>query len=320
MTWLRAAAQGLLLAAGLAWATACSAPRVGPPPDAPRFTRPLSAMPADLDVVLRVDLKRIRDTLGGPAMTALSEQALHGLHGEDHATDELLLKMLSQTDTLYVGLRPSPAFGAADSVYVMAGHFSGFDPARAESSPRFSSALDLGGDLRRYDRAPPKTRSAPARFYVRGEELIVSVTEAEIDSVERTLEQGRGRPSLEPAEKGALSAVARPRVLPRQLFAGSRPLRELAQDASRVELDADLTSAGVDASLALKFDDPSAAEQVGHALIDMRDALKTSPGRLAKFAARVEISNAAEFVTLHFALGRDEFSELINCRGTACDW
>ncbi|MEO8901628.1 MAG: hypothetical protein ABI488_07680 [Polyangiaceae bacterium] len=277
-------------------------------------------MPADLDVVLRVDLKRIRDTLGGPALAALSEQALHGQRGEDHATDELLLKTLAQTDTLYVGLRPSAAYGAADNVFVLAGHFPGFDPERAQSSPRFSHALDLGADLRRYDRPAPKSRSAPARFYARGEDLIVSLSEAEIDSVERTLEQGRGRPSLEPAEKGALSAIARPRFLPRELFAGSHMLRELAQDASRVELNADLTSAGVDASLALKFDDPSAADQVGHALTDMRDALKSSPGRLAKFAARVEVTNAAEYVTLHFALGRDEFSELINCRGTACDW
>jgi hypothetical protein len=278
-------------------------------------------MPADLDVVLRVDLKRIRDTLGGPAMTALSEQALHGLHGADHATDELLLKTLAQTDTLYVGMRPSTAaLGAADSVFVMVGQFPDFAPDRGQSSPRFHPALDLGADLRRYDRPAPSARSAPARFYARGSDLIVVLSEAEIDSVERTLEQGRGRPPLEPTEKGALSAVLRPRVLPRVLFGGSRTLRELAREASRMELDADLTSAGVDASLALKFDDPSSAEQVGHALMEMRDALKTAPGRLAKFAARVEVTNAAEFVTLHFALGRAEFSELVNCRGTACDW
>ncbi|MEP7052308.1 MAG: hypothetical protein ABJB12_18220 [Pseudomonadota bacterium] len=314
MTRLFAAASVLLLAAG------CSTTRVGPPPEAARLTRPLSAMPADLDLVLRVDLKRIRDTLGEPAMAALSEQALHGVHGADHATDELLLKTLSQTDALYVGMRPSAAGRAADSVFVLVGHFPGFAPDRAESSPRFHSALDLGGDLRRYDRPAPQARSAPARFYARGDELIVALSEAEIDSVERTLEQGRGRPPLEPAEKGALSAVLRPRALPRELFGGSRALRELAQDASRVELDADLNSAGVDANLALKFDDPSAAGEVGRALTGMRDALKTSPGRLAKFAARVEITNAAEFVTLHFELGRDEFSELVNCRGAACDW
>lgn len=314
---IRLCAAGLAALLGLG----CGPTQVGPPPEAPRLTRPLSAMPADLDVVLRVDLKRIRDTLGGPAMAALSEQALHGLHGADHATDELLLKALSQTDTLYVGMRPSAtALTAADSVYVMVGHFPGFAPDQAPSAPRFRAALDLGADLRRYDRPAPRARSAPARFYARGDDLIVALSEAEVDSVERTLEQGRGRPPLEPREKGALSAVLRPRVLPRALFAGSRTLRELAQDASRVELDADLTSAGVDASLALKFDDPSAAEQIGHALTDMREALKTAPGRLAKFAARVEITNAAEFVTLHFALGRDEFSELINCRGTACDW
>jgi hypothetical protein len=300
--------------------SACSSQHIGPPPDAPHVTRPLSAMPADLDVVLRIDLKRIRDTLGVPAMAAISEQALRGLHGTDSATDQLRLKLLGETDTLYLGLRPGASLDVADSVFVMVGKFPGFDPERAESSPRFLRPVDLGGDMRRFDRASPPARGAPARFYARGDDLVVSVSEAEIDSVERTLEQGRGMPSLEPLEKGVLSAVARPGALPSELFAGSHTLQELADRARRIELDADLTSAGVDASLALKLEDANAAERVGHALGDLRDALQTSPGRLAKFAARVKVTSAAEFVTLHFELGRDELSELVNCRGTACAW
>jgi hypothetical protein len=300
--------------------TACSSHHIGPPPNAPHVTRPLSAMPADLDLVLRLDLERIRSTLGVPAMAAISEQALHGLHGADSATDELRLKLLAETDTLYLGLRPGASLDVADSVFVMVGKFPGFDPEHVQSAPRFAGPVDLGGDLRRFDRASPPARGAPARFYARGDDLVVSVSEAEIDSVERTLEQGRGMPSLEPLEKGVLSAVARPRALPSELFAGSHTLQELADRARRIELDADLTSAGVDASLALKLEDPNAAEQVGHALGDLRDALQSSPGRLAKFAARVKVTNAAEFVTLHFELGRDELSELVNCRGTACAW
>jgi hypothetical protein len=306
--------------AGVLLASACSQAHVGPPPDAPRFTRPLSAMPADLDLVMRVDLQRIRGTLGGPAMAAISEQALHSLHGADSATDELLLKALAQTDTLYLGLRPSTTLDAADNVFVMAGHFADFRPDRAKSTPPFEPPVDLGADLRRFDRAPPASRSAPARFYARGDEMLVALSETEIDSVERTLEQGRGMPSLEPAEKGAVSAVVRPRGLPGALFTSSRSLRELAEQAERIELDADLTSAGVDASLALKFEDQSSAEQVSHALADLRDALQSSPGRLAKFAVRVQVTSAAEFVALHFALGRDELSELVNCRGSACAW
>ena len=314
MTWRAARALSVLVAA------ACGTQHVGPPPDAPRVTRPLSAMPADLDLVLRIDLQRIRSTLGVPAMAAISEQALHTLHGADSATDELRVKLLAETDTLYLGLRPGASLDVADSVFVMVGKFPGFDPEHAQSTPRFQHPVDLGGDLRRFDRASPLSRGAPARFYARGDDLVVSVSEAEIDSVERTLEQGRGMPALEPLEKGALSAVARPGALPSGLFAGSHTLQELADRARRIELDADLTSAGVDASVALKLEDPNAAERVGHALGYLRDALQSSPGRLAKFAARVKVTNAAEFVTLHFELGRDELSELVNCRGTACAW
>jgi hypothetical protein len=314
VAWRGFALGGALLAAG------CGTPHVGPPPDAPSVNRPLDAMPADLDLVLRLDLRRIRDTLGAPAMSALSEQAVHGLHGADQATDALLLSALQGTDTLWLGLRPTRSLEAADSVLVMSGHFPGFDPHRAESTPRFGAAVDLGGTLRRYDRGHPPARSAPARIYVHGEELVVSLSEAEIDSVERSFEQQRGAPPLEPAEKGVLSAVARPRVLPAELFAGSDSLRRVAQRAERLELSADLSAAGVDATLALRFEDATAAEHVAKALSELRDALQSSPGRLGKFAARLKVTNAAEYVALQLAIDRDELAHLVNCRGSNCSW
>ncbi|HEX3776188.1 MAG TPA: hypothetical protein VHV51_17070, partial [Polyangiaceae bacterium] len=184
----------------------------------------------------------------------------------------------------------------------------------------FDAPIDLGAGFRRYDRAAPKTRAAPARIYTRGDDLIVSLSEAEIDSVERALEERRGAPPLEPPEKGALSAVARPRVLPSSLFDSAPALERLAQHATRLELSADLTSAGVDAALSLKFEDSSTANRVGSALTELRDALKNSPGRLAKLAARLEVTNAAEFVTLHLTSSRDELSEIVNCRGAGCAW
>jgi hypothetical protein len=317
-----------LARAGFGWiiwlggllAVACAPDRIGPPPSAPSVVRPLEAMPGDLDLVVRLDLHRIRDTLGSAAMTAITEQAVHGLKGADQATDALLLSALGQTDTLWLGVRPMAGFETGDSVFVMTGHFSHFDPHAAASTPHFDPPIELGGNFRRFDRAPPKTRSAPARFYTRGDDLVVSLSEAEIDSVERSLEERRGALPLEPAEKGVLSAVARPRVLPPEFFALSPALGKLAQTAERCELNADLTSAGVDATLSLKFEDPSSAERVGAALTDLREALKGETGRLAKLAGRLAVSNAAEYVTLRLSLGQGELSELVNCRGAACAW
>ena len=309
-----------LLCLGALLGSACHTERIGPPPNAPTLTRAADAMPADLDLVVRLDLHKIRDTLGGPAMTAISEQAVQSLHGDDRATDALLLGALEQTDTLWLGLRPTSSLEVLDSVFVLAGHFPSFDPYRVASTPRFGPALDLGGNLRRYDRAQPPTRSAPARIYVHGDDLLVSLSEAEIDSVERSLEEQRGAPPLEPAEKGVLSAVARPQVLPLSLFGGADSLRRLAQNAHRVELSADLTGSGVDATLALKFEDAPLAEQVAHALSEMRDALGAGSGRLAKFAARLKVGSAGPYVSLQLVLGRDELSELVNCRGSACAW
>ncbi|HYP98303.1 MAG TPA: hypothetical protein VER96_06490 [Polyangiaceae bacterium] len=298
----------------------CRSEHIGPPPSAPSLVRASDAMPADLDLVVRLDLRKIRDTLGGPAMTALSQQAVQGMRGADHGTDALMLRAFEQTDTLWLGMRPTATLEAADSVFIMAGHFKDFDPHRAESTPRFGPAIDLGGDLRRYDRAKPKARSAPARIYVHSDDLLVSLSEAEIDSVERSLEEQRGMPPLEPAEKGVLSAVARPQVLPLAILAGTGNLRRLVQSSDRLELNADVTGSGMDATLALRFEDPPQAEQVAKALSEMRDALGADSGRLAKFAARTKVASAGRYVSLQLTLGRDELSELVNCRGSACAW
>jgi hypothetical protein len=299
---------------------ACAPARIGPPPSAPSVVRALDAMPGDLDLVVRLDLQRIRDTLGAPAMAAITEQAVRGLRGADQATDALLLSALGQTDTLWLGIRPVTGLEGADTVFVMMGHFPNFDPHRVASVPPFQKPIDLGGAFRRYDRASPKARSAPARIYTRGDDLVVSLSEAEIDSVERSLEQRRGTPPLEPPEKAALSAVARPRVLPASFFDVAPSLQRLAMRATRCELTADLTSAGIDATLSLKFEDLATAERVGKALSDLQGALESAPGRLAKLTQKLKVSNAAEFVTLHLAIGRDELSEIVNCRGSACVW
>jgi len=301
-------------------AMACRSEHIGPPPNAPTLVRASDAMPADLDLVVRLDLRKIRETLGGPAMTALSQQAVKAMRGADRGTDALMLRAFEQTDTLWLGMRPTSTLEVADSVFVMAGHFPDFDPHRAESTPRFGPAVDLGGDLRRYDRVQPPLRSAPARIYVHGQDLLVSLSAAEIDSVERSLEEQRGMPPLEPAEKGVLSAVARPQVLPLAILAGTGNLRRLVQSANRLELNADVTGSGVDATLALRFEDALMAEQVAKALGEMRAALGADSGRLAKFASRTKVASAGQYVSLQLTLGRDELSELVNCRGSACAW
>ena len=300
--------------------SACHSRRLPPPPSAPSLAEPLRAMPADLDLVVRLDLRRMRTALGAPAMTALGERGLRGLSGADRATDALLLGALASTDLLWLGLRPARDLGAVDSVWILTGQFSDFDPHRAESVPRFELPVELGGNLRRYDRVQPTARSAPARIYTRGDDLVLSVSEAEIDAVERSLEQQRGAPPLEPRAVGVLSAVARPRFLPRSLFASSELLRRVVEHARRLELSADLTGAGADATLSLEFEEPALAEHVAGALKEMQDALQQGTGRLAKFTTRLKITSAGRYASLALAMDLAELSELVNCREASCAW
>ena len=134
-------------------------------------SRPLDAIPGDLDLVVRLDLRRIRDTLGAAAMTAIAEQAVHGLHGRQIKPPTLCSSVRSvRPIRCGWGCARPPGLEAADTVWVMVGHFPNFDPHRVASTPPFAPPIELGAAFPvamielRPKRALRRLASTPARM------------------------------------------------------------------------------------------------------------------------------------------------------------
>ena len=210
-----------LIAASLAMAASgCARERIGPPPDAPGVGEPADAIPPDLDVVIRVDLRRMRAALGPSAIDRL--QVPVGADGAEDGGDDarLLADVLEKSDLVFIGFRPGLALGATDRVIASEGRFEDFDVRRHGGQARWAAGQDLGAAWRMYERRQSPARGVPARVYLRGTDLLVLVSVAEIDSVERALEGRSVSARLEVPSRGAVSMAARAESL-RRLLAGS---------------------------------------------------------------------------------------------------
>ena len=190
-------------------------------------------MPEDLDVVMRLDLKRVREGLPAETSIALTAWALGGQSDDVGA---LLSRGMALADTIYVGLRaPERSWRELDQVVILEGDFSGI--AAGDLTRLFLPPRDLGGTLRVYDAAPSERvvvldgksgegnaptslpmydqRTAPARLYSFGDKLWLFATPVEVDARERTVEEGHAGSSLIPPERGVFSVAARlERLLP----------------------------------------------------------------------------------------------------------
>lgn len=239
-------------------AVACGPSQRSPLPPAPAVTSASELLPADLDVVVRLDMARVKGALGELALTAIANQALaRDSPGKD--PDELLITSLLGADVVYLAYRPSPSWTPLDRVLALQGRFEQL--VRPPSG--FSGATDLGRDMRYWDAKAPAARGGVARIYSFGERVRVFVSEAELDAVERTLDGLGSSRRLQPPEEGMLSLAARPRLLGR--LAGNGTLRELLDEAKSLTAVAELESDGARLKLELLLSGAPQAEQLASA-------------------------------------------------------
>lgn len=243
----------------------CAASSLPPTaPSAPSVVRPAEVIPADLDVVVRVDLGRMRAALGPIAADSLRRRAARAGAGDD-AGRALVLDALDDSDTLWLGLRPGASTEIADHVLVLRGRFERFDARQYALAPPFSAAFDLGGGYRLYEREVA-TRSAPARVYVRESDLLVLVSTAEIDSVERRLEQGIYEENLEPKEEGLVSLAARPAPLAARVAERSPAAARLLGKIRRVDATLDAVAERLELELTLQMVEGASPERTAEAI------------------------------------------------------
>lgn len=283
-------------------------------PTAPTITSAAELIPPDLDVVVRLDLARVKAALGATALTALSREVLARDNGGQEP-DELVVASLLAAEEVYLGYRPSPLWAPLDRVLAVQGHF---EPL-VRPPTGFSGATDLGRDLRHWDRrVAPSSRGGVARVYAWSDRVRAFVSEAEIDAVERAVTGLGAARRLEPPQEGTLSLAARPSLLGR--LAGHGTLRDLLEDAKALRAVADLESDGVRLKLELLLSGAEQARQLANA------AKLVLARAVGDAVLDVTLDAESDRVVLSARLTRAQLAPLLACVGgggasaVACPW
>jgi len=297
------------LAVALCLALAGCAEPKQPVPPAPVFAmdRPSSAIPGDLDVVVRLDMDAARRLFGPTVGRALKLDIVDSK--TDAKTAELVDDALARAHVVWIAFRPGLPTPLTDNVIVVRGEFADVEPSKAGFDP----AIDLGGGYRVYERAPPKRRAAPSRIYARIDDWLVFVSEAEVDSAARAIETRAGDPHVDPKDKGLVSVAARAAPLV-PLFAESLPtLAEVLDVATEIAAVAEADDRGLRATLEVAFakerDAAASLERLGPLLAALKNA-KGITGRLARGATA---STQGRVLVVNVALDPTKLAELIGC-------
>jgi hypothetical protein len=226
--------------------------------------RPVVYIPADLDLVLRLDVGRYRETMGPDPEESL-EKIWRSFGASPNAppnSQPWLVAALKSTDTLWLGCRLDPE-GCRDFVLVLRGRFAstrdgyGFGPER--------NKRDLGAGWFSFD-LETRARVSAARLYWQPPELAILVSLAEIDSAERSIEQAENATRLEPSETGLMSLIARSKALALILRSRSPKAAEWLDQSEHVEIRFEPSAASTVAIFTVSFRDSLQAQRSAEAI------------------------------------------------------
>ncbi|WP_437764689.1 hypothetical protein WMF27_33995 [Sorangium sp. So ce281] len=294
-----AAAAAALMALGL---PACgdAAPRLaggGHParaasPAGPRVVRriePADLLPADLDLVVRVDVARMRDGLGQAASDELARRAL------DEVPDEALESALQRADVVWLGLRLAD-LEEGDRVVVLEGRMAGLtpDPGRWEPAPAAQDGVAV------FDRrgGVAGSRADTARIIALGDRAVALVSAVEVSSVARLLRDGPDARRGDPAAEGLVSVDLRARRLPPYLARRFPSIGALVAGVARVRAVASLHDEGVRLDVELVGVDAAGAARARRFLEVLRDNVEE--GRHADLMKELSIEQVESTVRLRW--------------------
>lgn len=227
-------------------------------------------IPADVDLVARVDWKRARaegsfDVLKSTLRdSGLSEAVLDTIEG-----------CAKQADTLHLALRLGPNGFDGDLMAVLTG------VPRSGRVPCGASGWNSKGkrrDLDVFEPIVPSSDRSAAALMLRSEGGEVTVvTPGQVDALLRLLRDGPDADCLEAAGPGVLVLEARVReaILPASWEQTAPELAKVARGLERAKVWVTITETiGIRAELV--YVDPPAAEAAGEKLRQVRDALAES--------------------------------------------
>lgn len=227
-------------------------PKGGVPrsPDQPLSRRllPNELVPADLDVVLRVDLERLRRTLG-----ARLEDELKARYGGDLHLEQAL----ARGRTVLVAVRAGD-LDAGDHVIVIEGEPKGLD----KPPEGFEERRTPNDRVRMFVRTVTAARSETDAIVILDQRATAFVSPLETDAVSRVLRDGADERRGQPVAEGLVSADVRPKRLPAELERKFPSLARLVSQVQRVKMLLNVNDDGlrVDAEIIAKSE--AAADKV----------------------------------------------------------
>lgn len=292
----------------VAWAAlaglACDPAEVARPPGGPRFDRPIDVIPPDLQLTVRVAAKRLRESIGAAAVERIRTDS----QLETPLADPLIGWALERADTAWASLRLGLKPEQTDNVLVLSGNFAKLTPDRAH----WSTPVDLGGGWQRWDRSQKVTRAQPARVYALAGDLLVFVSEAEIDPVERRLERGVEVETVEPPELGLVSIAASMSALAHALRHKAPRAADMLEKGTVLTGHADLDHThGALLELDFGFKEAEQAERSARAAELLRLAMREGPGPVGAVAAAARVEAVGKSVALRLRLEPEVLGALL---------
>ena len=269
MWWKRARAIASAASLGLAVIAAAGC---GPSPGAkagerpPQLSRRLDAtdlLPADLDVVVRVDVARLKAGLGPGSAEVLAGRAA------EQGGDGFIAEAMAKADTVWIGLRLAD-LDAGDRVLVAEGRLGEIHLEPSEWKETTPAATMEG--VRILDRKGTVARASTGRIVAANDRLYAFVSPAEVDATSRLLRDGADEGHGDPAAHGLVSVDVRGHRLPRSLEKKYPSIAAVIAGVARVRGTAQMADDGVKVSVDVVSRSEPDAQCVEKFLVTVRDA------------------------------------------------
>ncbi|MCK6588215.1 MAG: hypothetical protein L6Q76_11570 [Polyangiaceae bacterium] len=240
-------------------------------PPGPRVVRrlePADLFPADLDLLVRVDLARMQAALGPALADDLAARALRG-SPEAGGDEALVERAIARADVVWIGLRLAD-LEAGDRVLVTEGRQGAFSSFK-EPPPGFRPLPVTDDGTVAFEREEPPPRSGTARILLLGERAVAFISPVEIDSVARVLRDGPDERRGDPVAEGIVSLDLRPRRLSPSLERRFPSIAAIVGGLDRVRASAVLSDDGIRLSAEIQAKGEPAAARALRFLEALRD-------------------------------------------------
>jgi hypothetical protein len=255
-------------------------------------------IPGDLDLVLRVDLAKIRASLGPEAAKELAGRGL-----DSAGADGPMRAALASADVVWLGLRTAEL---AEGDRVLVAEFAAAAPLSPESD--VWTAREAVNGVSRWEAASPAPRTGTAEILAVGRSALF-VSPVEAPSVARVLKRGPDAERGEPEARGLVSIDYRPRRVAASLRKRHPPFAAVVAGVERLQAVADVTGRELLVAARFRCKNERAAEKLARFLGAFAAAGKAKD-TLTELLGNLKVERLDRTVTARWPVSADALAAL----------